>query len=257
MSLPPIAIYVRNCYTLPSWLFIIGGTEIPSSEGTTQADPTVTSIYAIAIIPLVLMIMEIMSTFPDNTSKMVVYADDFTAVVTVKDLKYWWETLFELGPKFGYYPEANKTWLIVKNNFYDMANTTFKSTKINVTSTEKRHLEVVIGLRSYTEDYMNEKIDQWMKEVKLLSEIAKIEPQCALGCFINGYKHKLNYYMRTVPHISNFLRHTDNMIIKEFIPAITGSVKCSENERKLSLPPKLVGLGIPIFSETSDFEYSN
>ena len=55
------------------------------------------------------MIMEIMSTSPDNTSKMVAYADDFTAGDTAKDLKYWWETLFELGEKFGYYPEESKT----------------------------------------------------------------------------------------------------------------------------------------------------
>ena len=255
---PLIATYVRNCYTLPSRLFIIGGTEIPSSEGTTQGDPTAMSIYAVAIIPLVLMILEIMSTAPDNTSKMVAYSDDFTAEGTVKDLKYWWETLCDLGPKFGYYPEASKTWLIVKNDLYDIANTTFKSTKINVTSNGKRHLGAVIGSRSYKEDYMNEKIDQWIKEVKLLSEIAKIEPQCALSCFISGYKHKLNCYMRTVPNISNLLRHIDDVITKEFIPAITRGVKCSEIERKLlSLPPKLGGLGIPIFSETFDFEYSN
>ena len=188
----PIATYVRNCYTLPSRLFIIGRTEIPLSQGTTQGDPTAMSIYAIAIIPLVLMIMEIMSTSPDNTSKMVAYAGDFTARGTVKYLKYWCETLCELGPKFGYYPEASKTWLIVKNDFYDIANTTFKSTKINVTSNGKRHLGAVISSRSYKEDYMNGKINHWIKEVKLLS-----------------------------------------------------------------LPPKLGGLGIPIFSETSDFEYSN
>ena len=30
---------VQNCYTLPSRLSIIGGTEIQSSEGTTQGDP--------------------------------------------------------------------------------------------------------------------------------------------------------------------------------------------------------------------------
>ena len=187
---PPIATYVRNCYTLPSRLFIIGGTEISSTEGTTQRDPIAMSIYATAIIPLVLMIMEIMSTSPGNTSKMVAYAEDFTAGGTVKDLKYWWETLCELGPKFGYYPEASKTWLIVKNDFYDIANTTFKSTKINVTSNGKRHLGAVIGSRSYKEDYMNEKINYWIKEVKLLSEIAKIEPQCPLSCFISRYKHK-------------------------------------------------------------------
>ena len=91
------------------------------------------SIYAVAIIPFVLVIMEIMSTSPDNTRKMVAYADDFKAGVTVKNLKYWWETLCELGPKFGYYSEASKTWLIVKSDFYDIANTTFKSTKIKVT----------------------------------------------------------------------------------------------------------------------------
>ena len=42
---PQIATYVINCYTLPSRLFIIGGTEIPSSEATTQGDPTAMSIY--------------------------------------------------------------------------------------------------------------------------------------------------------------------------------------------------------------------
>ena len=64
--------------------------------------------------------------------------------------------------------------------------------------------------------------------------------------------------MKTVPNISNLPRHIDDVITKEFIPAITGGVKCSGIERKLlSFPPKLCGLGIPIFSETSDFEYSN
>ena len=103
---------------------------------------------------------------------------------------------------------------------------------------------------------MNEKIIQWIKEVKLLSEIAKIEPQCTLICFISRYKHKLNYYVRTVPNISVLLRHIDDVIKKEFVPAIAGGFKCSENERKsLSLTPKFGGLGI--FCETSDFEYSN
>ena len=135
--------------------------------------------------------------------------------------------------------------MIVKNDFYEIANTTFKITKINVTSNGKRHLGAVIGSRSYKEDYMNQKIDQWIKEVKLLSGIAKIEPQCALSSFISGYKHKLNYFMRTVPNISNLLRHIDDVITKEFIPAITGGVKCSENERKLLLLlPKLGGLDI-------------
>ena len=110
---------------------------------------------------------------------------------------------------------------------------------------------------------MNEKIDQWIKEVKLLSEIAKIKPQCVLSCFMSGHEQKLNCYMRTVPDISNLMQHIDDVITKEFIPAITGGAKCSENERKLlSFPSKfrhtnISGLGISIFSETCDFENSN
>ena len=42
----------------------------------------------------------------------------------------------------------------------------------------------------------------------------------------------------------------------ELIPAITGGINCSDLERKLlSFPPKLGGLGIPIFSETAEREY--
>ena len=37
--------------------------------------------------------------------------------------------------------------------------------------------------------------------------------------------------MRTAPNISNLLRHIDKVITKEFIPAVTGGAKCSENER--------------------------
>ena len=36
---PAIAIYLKNCYFLHSQLFILGGNEIRSCEGTTQGDP--------------------------------------------------------------------------------------------------------------------------------------------------------------------------------------------------------------------------
>ena len=40
------------------------------------------------------------------------------------------------------------------------------------------------------------------------------------------------------------------------MPAISGGINCSNIERKLlSFPPKLGGLGIPIFSEIADKEY--
>ena len=44
LTCPIIATYIINCYATPS-LFIVGGGEILSSEGTTQTDPTAMRVF--------------------------------------------------------------------------------------------------------------------------------------------------------------------------------------------------------------------
>ena len=83
-----------------------------------------------------------------------------------------------------------------------------------------------------------EKINKWVEELHALSKIAKIEPQAVYTCFLSGYKHKFNYYMRTIPGIGKLLRKVDEIILTEFILAITGGILITENDRKLlSLAP--------------------
>ena len=59
------------------------------------------AIYATARIPLILMIVDI-SHQDDSSTKTAAYADDLTAG-KITQLKKWWDTLSQLGPKFGYY----------------------------------------------------------------------------------------------------------------------------------------------------------
>lgn len=46
------------------------------------------AIYALDVIQLSLMVLEIMSNFPDSTVKMNAYTDSFTAGRTIKGLKH-------------------------------------------------------------------------------------------------------------------------------------------------------------------------
>ena len=54
-----IARYVKNCYWLSNRLFIIGGEKIQPVKGTTQGDLAAMVIYAIAITPMILILVEI------------------------------------------------------------------------------------------------------------------------------------------------------------------------------------------------------
>ena len=170
----------------------------------------------------------------------------------------WCDQLCKLGPKFGYFPEATKSWLIIKKDVEKKAEETFYGGGVKITTYGKRHLGAALGSHEYKEEYLATKFDGWIEEIKILSEIAKSQPQAAYSCFITGFRHKVTYYMRTINGASNQLQSLDQVIQTEFIPSITGGIICNENYRKLlSLPPKLDGLGLPIFAEISQIEYEN
>ena len=85
MICPAIAICVKNCYSTHSQLFIIGSNETKSCEEKTQGDPVAIAVYAITVIPMILMIVDI-TTKIDYSTKTTAYADDIAAAESVKTL---------------------------------------------------------------------------------------------------------------------------------------------------------------------------
>ena len=53
VNCPAISTILRNTYQVPIKLFIMGEGEIDSNEGTTQGDPLVMAMYALATRPLI------------------------------------------------------------------------------------------------------------------------------------------------------------------------------------------------------------
>ena len=127
-------------------MIITGSGEIESMEGTTQGDPPAMAMYALAITPL---IQQMRTRSPDTNQ--VWFADDATCAGTCTQLRAWWKNLFSIGPTFGYYPNGSKTHLVVKEDYEERARQ-FSS-------------------RTFTEEYVYDKVQGWVHEISRLSEI--------------------------------------------------------------------------------------
>ena len=162
-------------------MFVVGGHEITSKDGTTQGDPIAMAVYATAIIPLMTMVIEILNELPAMTiSQRQDQSETYSNGVK-----------FYIGPKCGYFPESSKSWKIIKPGLLQKAVSEFQGTGVKITEDGKRHLGAVISTEDYREEYMIKKINQWSAEIEVLSRIANVEPQATHRCFISGYKNRL------------------------------------------------------------------
>ena len=77
--------YTINAYREPARLFIAGGKELRSVEGTTQGDPLAMSLYAVSLQPLITRLGVL------SRAKQCWFADDATGAGSVEELKKWWD----------------------------------------------------------------------------------------------------------------------------------------------------------------------
>ena len=77
-----------------------------------------------------------------------------------------------LHPNDGYHQQAEKIWMIVKEEYLSEAKRTFAGKNIKKTSEGKKHFGAAIGLDPFRFEYINNKIDEWVGE-----------PQEAFTCY--------------------------------------------------------------------------
>ena len=105
---PPLSNVLINTYREEVQLFIDGETVL-SEEDMTQGDLLAMAMYAVDILPLI-------KNLSNKDTKQVLYADDSAACGALLNLRFWWDLLTEKEPRYGYHPNASKTWLIVKKD---------------------------------------------------------------------------------------------------------------------------------------------
>ena len=247
---PVIATYAINTYRRPARLFITGGEEINSAEGTTQGDPLAMSLYAISLQPLITGLQL------KSSAKQCWFADDATGGGSLVLLKKWWDELNNLGPDLGYYPNASKCWLVIKPDKESDAKELFADSSINISTQGQKHLGAALGSRSFLEEYVNGKVEDWIDQIVRLSEFAKVQPQASYAAFTFGLRHRWTYFLRTLPDIEDLLEPLERAISDVLIPEFTGQT-CTEAERNLlALPVRLGGLGLINPVENAAYEFN-
>ena len=104
---PAMAHILINTYRNTSCLFVDGQCLL-SEEGTTQGDPLAMAMYAIGTLPLTRRL--------DGIAKQTWYTDDSAAASSLEKLRRWWDTLGEIGPLYGYFPNDAKTHILAKHS---------------------------------------------------------------------------------------------------------------------------------------------
>ena len=182
----------------------------------TQGDNAAMGYYACSMMPLIKKLMLCEDKAEYKKMLQLWYADDAAAGAKLRDMLKWLSMLCEKGPLYGYHPKPSKSWVIVKPQLYDKAKEMFPS--LQVTDMGHKYLGSYIGRGEGKAKFVEEKGQEWIKDVEQLSDIAKREPQVYSAC-IYGISKRCNYECRTTPDISIHLKKLEYKISEKFIPA--------------------------------------
>ena len=134
----------------------------------------------------------------------------------------------------------------------------FAGTGINITIEGRKHLGSALGSRSYLEQHVGGKVEDWVAEVTRLAGFARSQTQASYAAFTFGLRQRWTYFMRTLPDIERLLQPLERAVSDVLIPSLIGR-NCSETERDLvALPVRMGGLGLinPYVSADAKYQAS-
>ena len=96
--------------------------------------------------------------------KEAVFADEFSITGTLNSIKDYPDELTAIIPKYGYFPNPSKSYLIGKEE----AQNVFANSRVNVTADGKRHLGAVITSTEYCDQYVKDLLKDWNNQFTTL-----------------------------------------------------------------------------------------
>ena len=92
------------------------------------------------------------------------------------------------GPIYGYFPNAKKSVLLVKESLLEEANRVFEGTDVKVDTVGQRHLGAVIGTALFKSSYVKDKVKDWVASVDILPRLQFLSHMLPTRCSCIGCK---------------------------------------------------------------------
>jgi len=125
-----------------------------------------------------------------------------------------------------------------------------KGTLINVTVQGQRHLGAAIGSRKYVEEYVNNKVTNWISEITQLAEFSVTQLRVSYAVYAFGLKHRWTNFLRTLPDIQDLLEPLESVMSRTLISHLLslllqiGRRQCGQMDRDIqALPVRLGKIG--------------
>ena len=130
--------------------------------------------------------------------------------------------------------------------------------EVNITLEGRRHLGAVIGSKEFKNQYRQEKVDKWLREMESLTEISKSQPHAAYVAFTKGFKSKFTYDLRTIESFEEYVDPIEEMMHTSFLPSLLGRAEPLPKELKelVNLSPLQGGIGIPDLKRESSEQFN-
>lgn len=246
---PPLATVLINIYRSPARLFVTGGMELSSEEGTTQGCPLAMAMYALSVVPLIHK-CRASATEDCAAATQMWFADDAAAGGRLRALRLFWDLLVQHGPAYGYFPKASKTFIVVKPEQHAEAERIFEGTGVQLTEAGpdllhkagQRHLGAAVGSAEFTEAYLRKKVATWTAEVDRLADVAATHPHAAYAAFVFGLRHRWTFLQRTMPTVTNHMQPLKDKIRHKLVPTLIKHEPNDLEMEMMTLPAAYGGL---------------
>lgn len=171
------------------------------------------------------------------------------------EIRDWQVRLSTSGTAFGYFQNASKTWLVIKNQHHAAAVSIFAGTGANMTLKADLISVQPWGAREYVTSHVESKVNEWISSIQCLASIWVTQPHATFSALTHGLMTTWTYFSLIIADIDPLMTTLDDALRSDLIPALTGRPPPSDLQCILFAVPVRLGIDIPSKTPIVSYAY--